>query len=54
MDQDLKDFAAQWLRVVAMALVPVVVAAFIGVPMALERHPGETRMANERAHWHMT
>jgi len=54
MDQDLKNFAAQWLRVAAMALVPVLVATFIGVPMALERHPGEAQIASERVHWHMT
>ena len=54
MDQNLKDFAAQWLRVVAMALVPVVLVTFVFVPMALERHPGEAQIASERVYWHMT
>jgi hypothetical protein len=44
----------QWLRIAAMALAPVVLATFVCVPMALERHPGEAKMASERLYWHMT
>jgi hypothetical protein len=53
MNPDLKRFVAQWLRVAAMACVPVVFVAFAGVPMALERHPGEPAAGSARlqGHW---
>ena len=53
-NRDLRDFAAQWLRVAAMALVPVVLTAFMCVPMAIERHPGEAPLTNDRYQGHMT
>lgn len=54
MDAHLKAFAIQWLRVVAMALVPVVLAAFVGIPFALGGHPGEASVRAEHADRHMT
>ena len=54
MDADLKAFAFQWLRVAAMALVPVVLAAFVGMPLALGGHPGEAFVRAEHADRHMT
>lgn len=47
MHEDLKDFAATWLRVAAAALVPVLFAAFVSLPHALGRHPGEAHAAAE-------
>lgn len=41
MDKDLGIFAAQMARTVLMALVPVILTAFVSMPLALERHPGE-------------
>ena len=54
MDADLKDFAAQWLRVALMALVPVVITAFVSMPLSLERHPGEGIAASNLTSQHMT
>ena len=41
MNNYLADFILQWARVVVMALVPVVLTAFISIPMSLGGHPGE-------------
>ncbi|HET7525319.1 MAG TPA: hypothetical protein VFK10_05185 [Burkholderiaceae bacterium] len=54
MDADLKDFAVQWLRVAAMGILPVILTAFVSIPLALERHPGETVVSAERIQRHMT
>jgi hypothetical protein len=55
MDPDLRSFVRQFLGVVAMALVPVVLAAFVSLPLALGHHPGEPRPADaESADRHMT
>ena len=54
MDADLRNFAVQWLRVAAVALLPVVLVAFACVPLALERRPGEPVVGSERFQGHMT
>jgi hypothetical protein len=36
MQQDLKNFVAQWLRVALMALLPVVFTAFVTIPWNLQ------------------
>ena len=54
MDRDLRQFAAQWLRVVTMALAPVVLATFLSVPLAIGRHPGEPARTGAPAPVHMT
>lgn len=41
MHPELRLFIQRWLGTVALALVPVVFTAFISLPVALERHPGE-------------
>jgi hypothetical protein len=47
-------FARQFIGVVLAALVPVVLTAFISVPMSLGGHPGEARAAAATAGQHMT
>jgi len=42
MHPELLHFVRRWLGTVALALVPVVITSFVSLPMALERHPGET------------
>ncbi len=54
MNADLKLFALQWLRVVAMALIPVVFTAFAGIPLALGGHPGEPFARAAHVDRHMT
>ncbi len=36
MQQDLRVFASQWLRVAVMALAPVVLTAFVTIPWNLQ------------------
>lgn len=45
MHTDLKHFAITWLRVAVAALAPVVLTAFVALPQALGRHPGEPCLA---------
>ena len=56
MNEDLKDFAATWLRVAGAALAPVLFAAFVALPPALGRHPGEpcTATSCDRGAAHMS
>ena len=52
MDQD-GYFIRRWLGVVAATLLPVVITAFISIPLNLGGHPGEARNVVESAQ-HMT
>jgi hypothetical protein len=54
MNQDLQSFAAQWVRIAVMALVPVVFTAFISIPMSLGGHPGEGQVRVVSGDGHMT
>lgn len=45
MQADLRTFLSQLAGTIAMALVPVVLIAFMSMPMALQRHPGEAAAA---------
>lgn len=56
MNADLKNFAIEWVRVAVAALVPVVLTAFMALPQALGRHPGEpcTTVACAENQGHMT
>lgn len=54
MDQDLKAFALQWLRVAAMTLVPVVFVAFVSIPYSLGGDPGDAVVRVAPAERHMT
>ena len=47
-------FVRQYLGVVLAALVPVVVTAFLSIPVNLGGHPGEVRSAQAAAAVHMT
>jgi|PlaIllAssembly_1097288.scaffolds.fasta_scaffold287010_3 hypothetical protein len=54
MNNDLRHFLARWLGTVAMALVPVVIAAFITMPLSLGRHPGDAVPQGSAVLRHMT
>ena len=54
MSADLGIFAAQMARTILMALVPVILTAFVSMPLALERHPGEVTSAGPSVEKHMT
>jgi len=54
MDNDLRHFLARLVGVVAMVLLPVVLTAFISMPLSLGRHPGEPAPQGEAASRHMT
>ena len=41
----LRDFVRQYIAVAAFAAAPAVLAAFVGMPWALGRHPGEPVIA---------
>ena len=41
MHQDLKNFVKLFLRVVLMALLPIVLTAFLWIPYSLGGHPGD-------------
>jgi hypothetical protein len=41
MNTHLHDFIARFVGTVLLALAPVVFTAFVGMPLALSRHPGE-------------
>lgn len=41
MDTDLHHFIARFIGTVALAVAPVVFTAFVTLPLALNRHPGE-------------
>ena len=53
-NQDLKSFLWQWLRVALMTLAPVVFVAFASMPYALGGHPGEHTLATVHSDGHMT
>ena len=54
MDTSLHSFINQYLRVVALTLVPVVLTAFLAIPYTLEGHPGDVRTAETASSQHMT
>ncbi len=41
MNADLRDFLARLAGTVAMTLVPVLIIAFLPMPLSLGHHPGE-------------
>lgn len=41
MHHDLREFLSRFVGTVAMTLVPVVLIAFMSMPLSLGRHPGE-------------
>ena len=42
MNADLQQFIARFVGTVLLALMPVVLTAFVSMPLSLNRHPGET------------
>ena len=50
----LRMFVRQFVGVVAAALVPVALLAFLSVPLTLGAHPGELRPADAPVVRHMT
>ena len=50
----LRMFIRQFVGVVAAALVPVLIVAFLSIPFTLGGHPGEARPAEALAGRHMT
>jgi hypothetical protein len=54
MHPQLKLFARQYLGVVVATLIPVLLTAFLSMPIALARHPGETPVAGAATNGHMT
>jgi len=54
MDSSLLLFLRQYLGFIGAALVPVVLIAFLSIPMALGGHPGELRPSGSGAAMHMT
>lgn len=54
MQTDLKGFLSQLAGVVAMTLVPVVLIAFVSMPLSLNRHPGEPAQQDAGMTRHMT
>ncbi len=54
MKSDLHDFLADLARTVTMTLVPVVLIAFLSMPMSLNRHPGELPPETDAPIAHMT
>jgi hypothetical protein len=50
----LRNFIRQFVGVVAAALVPVLIVAFLTMPFTLGGHPGEPRPAEALVGQHMT
>lgn len=54
MNADLQDFLARLAGTVAMTLVPVVLIAFLSMPVSLGHHPGEPLFYTGAPAAHMT
>lgn len=54
MNADLKNFVSAYLRVVVLALVPLVLTAFLTIPYALGANPGESVARAHTSAQHMT
>jgi hypothetical protein len=54
MQHDLREFLSRFLGTVAMTLVPVVLIAFMSMPLSLGRHPGEAAPSLGAPIAHMT
>jgi hypothetical protein len=50
----LSPFARQYLGVVAASVLPVVLTAFLSIPLSLGGHPGEARVAQDAGQMHMS
>lgn len=54
MQNDLREFLSRFVGTVVITLVPVVLVAFMSMPLSLGRHPGEAAPASSAAFAHMT
>lgn len=50
----LRLFIRQYLGVLCAALVPVVITAFLSIPLSLGHHPGEPHRPDAMGYTHMT
>ena len=50
----LSHFIRQYLGIVCIALVPVILTAFLSIPFTLEGHPGDTRPTGPVVSQHMS
>lgn len=54
MDTSLRIFISELAGVVIATLIPVIIVAFLSIPLSLGGHPGEPRPGSESAGLHMT
>jgi hypothetical protein len=54
MHLDLRNFLVRLAGVVVISVVPVIVTAFLTMPLSLGRHPGEAPALDEGQPRHMT
>ena len=54
MQADLREFLSRFAGTVVMTLVPVVLIAFLSVPVSLGGHPGESTRNGDAPFSHMT
>ena len=54
MDASLRVFVSQFAGAVAAALLPVIVIAFLSMPLSLGGHPGEPRPADASSTQHIS
>ena len=54
MHAELRHFLLRLTGVVGLALVPVILTAFLSLPLSLGRHPGEAPALEEVQLRHMT
>jgi hypothetical protein len=53
-NNDLHHFLARLIGVVGFTLIPVILTAFVAMPMSLNRHPGEPVGSPTAASQHLT
>lgn len=54
MHRDLREFLSHFAGTVTITLVPVVLVAFMSMPLSLNRHPGEAPALASAGFVHMT
>ncbi len=54
MHPSLRTFVAQFTGVVLATLLPVILVAFVMLPISLGGHPGELRTADALVGWHLS
>lgn len=54
MHVDFREFLYRFAGTVAMTLLPVVLVAFVSMPLSLNRHPGDTARNGNAVPSHMT